>query len=216
MKKPIIFTLFVSVFLVLGSITIYLLRPQSISESSSTNNQYLETPETPIQTSQQPLGTRLAEPIDVSYVEMQNAQGSLITPAEFSGNINLLFFGYVSCPDLCPLVMQDLGQMMETLDDPEKVKVYMMSVDPEDSAELVQRYASAFNPSFTGLAGNNEQIANALEAFFMAASQVATKRYSHTTAIMVLDDKGQTRYLYAGETMDALGQDLNLFLTKGF
>ena len=211
MNKKIILSASVAILLLSALFSLYYFRFRSPAQSAgSIVNQNVNAPENPV--SNQPLGTKLANPIDVSGVEMQNAAGQVTTPQDFEGKVNLLFFGYVSCPDLCPLVMQDLGEMVKEMGEPDNLNVYMMSVDPEDTGELVQNYASAFHPGFTGLAGSNEQIAEALQTFFIAASQVAKKRYSHTTAIMVIDSNAQVRYLYAGDTMTALGRDLTSFL----
>ena len=83
----------------------------------------------------------------------------------------LLFFGYTSCPDVCPLELQKLGQMLKHLDQAgakTRPLVVFVSVDPErDKPELLKKYASHFHDDMIGVTGTNVELA-ALASFFGA------------------------------------------------
>lgn len=80
----------------------------------------------------------------------------------FTGKIVLLYFGYTTCPDICPTNLGNLAEAMYLLTPEErnKVQVLMITVDPErDSKEKLATYLPYFNPHFIGLTGSPEQIA---------------------------------------------------------
>ncbi len=80
--------------------------------------------------------------------------GETLDPARLADEWSLLFFGYTHCPDICPISLQTLADMMKTIDDPhvrDRIQVYFVSVDPErDTPELMARYVTYFDPDFIG------------------------------------------------------------------
>ncbi|HSG08630.1 MAG TPA: SCO family protein [Longimicrobiales bacterium] len=88
--------------------------------------------------------------------------------AATDGHITLLFFGYTFCPDICPVHMATLASALRELD-PEvrdAVRVVFVTVDPErDTAERLGGWLAAFDSSFIGLRGTDEEVASAL-AFY--------------------------------------------------
>ena len=72
--------------------------------------------------------------------------------SDFRGKYVVLFFGYTSCPDVCPTTLGDLQQMLKTLGAKraQDVQVVMISVDPErDTAEKLATYLNYFDPSLS-------------------------------------------------------------------
>lgn len=70
--------------------------------------------------------------------------------------VTLVFFGYTSCPDVCPLVMTDLTSAL--LQSPARVRdstqLLFISTDPaRDTPEVLRRYLDRYNPDFVGLTG---------------------------------------------------------------
>ena len=86
--------------------------------------------------------------------------------AEFSNNDlvgawDVLFLGFASCPDMCPMTMKKMAMANNNLSEEvsSKVNFRMISVDPDrDTPEKMQKYAAAFNPNFTGITGDIEVI----------------------------------------------------------
>ena len=72
--------------------------------------------------------------------------------SRFKGKWSLMFFGYTSCPDVCPTTLNTISHVISALNDPlvqETVKVYFVSVDPgRDKPELLANYMNYFNPDF--------------------------------------------------------------------
>ncbi len=79
---------------------------------------------------------------------------------ETEGKAALLFFGYTHCPDICPVHMAGLAEILGDFpwDLRERVKVVFVTVDPErDTPERIDEWLSNFDPSFVGLWGTKEE-----------------------------------------------------------
>jgi protein SCO1/2 len=81
--------------------------------------------------------------------------------AETEGFLTLLFFGYTSCPDICPVHLAQLAAVLRKLS-PEvrqQVKVVFVAVDPaRDTRERVRKFLDRFDPRFIGLVGTPEEL----------------------------------------------------------
>jgi protein SCO1/2 len=98
---------------------------------------------------------------------LRGAHGKRVSDADFRGRFMLVFFGYTSCPDVCPTDLYTIGEAMKLLGGAgERVQPVFVTLDPErDSAEVLARYASAFHPRFLGLTGTPDEIAAAAENY---------------------------------------------------
>jgi len=73
--------------------------------------------------------------------------------ADFRGKAVVLFFGYLQCPNYCPLTLARLAEVMQRLDaDAQRVQVIFITLDPErDTPLALKQYVTAFHPAFLGL-----------------------------------------------------------------
>lgn len=94
-----------------------------------------------------------------------------------TGQWQLLFFGYTFCPDVCPLEMQKLGQVLNSLEQDEMQplpQVIFVSVDPErDSLEQLKNYATYFHSSIIGVTGENSELAKLAKSFAASYNRMA-------------------------------------------
>ena len=84
-----------------------------------------------------------------------------VTLSDHRGKVVLLFFGYTSCPDICPISLARVGACLSSLEDElaEQVSALFITLDPErDTAERMGRYAGFFHPGIVGLTGDTEAI----------------------------------------------------------
>src|SRR5690606_40688755 len=79
--------------------------------------------------------------------ELVAAGDKTVTEEDFEGKVVLMFFGYASCPDICPTTMAQLSQVMEALGpQADQVRILFISVDPHrDTPEILQAYVNAFD-----------------------------------------------------------------------
>jgi len=89
-----------------------------------------------------------------------DVNGRAVTDEDFDSQLRLVFFGYTSCPDICPITLTNISAALESLGEQAKdVAVLFISIDPKrDTPERLRAYTGAFHPSITGLTGNWVQI----------------------------------------------------------
>ncbi|MFO7604603.1 MAG: SCO family protein [Gammaproteobacteria bacterium] len=81
--------------------------------------------------------------------------------ARFHGKWSFLFFGYVNCPDVCPMGLQVMQSVWQQLPPPlrEQSQMVFVSVDPQrDTPALLKSYVEYFHPEFLGVTGELGQI----------------------------------------------------------
>ena len=143
------------------------------------------------------------------------------TLASFTGKATVLFFGYMFCPDYCPTTMTTrnaaLGKMKP--EDAAKVQVIFVTVDPKrDQPKLLNDYVHAFNPTFVGLYGSDEQTATAAKEFKIIYQKAQVKDdntylVDHSTQMYAFDPQGRIRLLIRHEAgPDAIAADLTTLL----
>ncbi len=94
--------------------------------------------------------------------ELIDHSGKPLTRASLNDQWSLVFFGFTHCPDICPIGLQTLSDMVNAIDDPDvngALRVYFVSVDPErDQPEVLRDYVTYFHPEFTGATAPMEKL----------------------------------------------------------
>ena len=96
-----------------------------------------------------------------------DTQGEEVTDAEVMTKPSVLYFGFATCPDVCPLDLARNAQAVDLLEQRgiEATPVFV-TIDPErDTPEVVGAYANAFHPRMVGLTGSPEQVDAAARAY---------------------------------------------------
>jgi protein SCO1 len=98
---------------------------------------------------------------------LADSEGRIRSTAEFRGKFLLVFFGFTSCPDVCPTTLSEVAQVMDDLgSDAESVQPIFISIDPERDKRLgLADYTKAFHPAILGLAGSEEETKSAAASF---------------------------------------------------
>lgn len=133
----------------------------------------------------------------------------------------IVYFGYTSCPDVCPTTMADLRSALRKLDDDEaaRVDVAMATVDPSrDTDDVITAYVQAFFPDGHGLRTTDDDALRSVADAFGASYTVSTAadgevEVSHTGHLYAVDDEGRIRVTWAfGTKSDELASDLRILL----
>jgi cytochrome oxidase Cu insertion factor (SCO1/SenC/PrrC family) len=125
--------------------------------------------------------------------------GNPVTDEDFGGKWQLIFFGFTSCPDVCPTTLIEVSAVLEELgDDAEQITPLFISVDPErDTPEVMAEYVANFDPRIVGLTGSPEQIKQAAQAFRAYYAKVkqedASDGYTmdHSAFLYLMDPEGE-------------------------
>jgi protein SCO1/2 len=165
-------------------------------------------------------GSRFEPPLPASDFELRQVDGKPFRLSDQKGKIVLLYFGYTSCPDVCPATLANYKQIHEQLGDKaDQVEFVMVTVDPErDTPEKIARYVSAFNPAFVGLSGNLDELKSIWGAYGVYVEKedsgsAAGYLVSHTSQIFVIDQDGNLGLTFPfGMTADDMAEDIRHLL----
>ena len=134
---------------------------------------------------------------------LQSAAGPVDTKA-LRGNVLLIYFGYVNCPDICPMSMAAGAAALNALTPAERTRtrMIMVSVDPErDTPAGLKDYVAYFHPAMIGAVGTPAETA-AIAKSFGAGYQRQPTRPDGTYAV---DHSSQTYVVGPdGKLMDML------------
>ena len=117
-----------------------------------------------------------ARPAGGDFV-LQSAAGPLDTKA-LRGNVLLVYFGYVNCPDICPVSMAAGAAALNALNAEERAKtrMIMVSVDPErDTPAKLKEYVAYFHPAMVGAVGTAAETAAIAKSFGVGYVRQATR-----------------------------------------
>lgn len=138
---------------------------------------------------------------DVSLPDVSPPDGGAAMPMRAApGELLLVYFGYTSCPDVCPTTMSDIRVAIEDLDAElaQRVQVAMVTVDPErDTPEVLSGYLGHFFTRSAALRTEDpDELAAAARAFgvqFEVADHqpgATTYDVAHSAFTYVVDDTG--------------------------
>lgn len=116
-------------------------------------------------------GTELGTPQPRPDFTLTDTEGRPFSFAdETAGQLTLLFFGYTSCPDVCPLHLSNLAFALDRPGMP-RPKVVFVGVDRErDTPDAIRRFLARFDPTFIGLTGTDAELVAAQEAAQVAVA----------------------------------------------
>jgi len=140
---------------------------------------------------------------------------------QLRGRPVVLFFGYTSCPDMCPMTMSRIAAALKLVGDhAADVTTLFVSVDPQrDTPAALKEYVGSFSVPMIGLTGTPEEVAR-VAAQYHASYQVVptgTKNYlvNHTSAIFLIDREGRLRqYFRFDEKPETLASALRMLLSE--
>ena len=123
-----------------------------------------------------------------------------VSDRDFAGKYRIVYFGFATCPDICPTDLAKIGQAMRILEKEEpklaqKVQPLFITTDPErDTPKVLKEYVGAFHPRITGLTGTPEQIAAAAKGHAIFYSKVPTETgytMEHQRIVYLLGPQGE-------------------------
>jgi len=130
---------------------------------------------------------------------LKSSQGS-VSLSQYRGSVVLLFFGYTSCPDICPTTLSTLSRAFAKLNEDEldKTKALFISLDPDrDTPELLQKYTGYFHSNIIGATANVEVLNQVTELYGVdyerkeKASSPLGYVINHTFDVLVVNREGK-------------------------
>ena len=143
----------------------------------------------------------LPKPRELAPFALTDQRGQPFTNESLVGHWTLLYFGFTSCPDVCPVTLSVLAQVqrdLEALGRPtlaEGFHVVLVTVDPDkDDAATLGTYVEGFSKSFLGVTGSQAAIAELATQVNVAFMKVPTGdggyTVDHTGNIVIVNPRG--------------------------
>ena len=130
---------------------------------------------------------------------LQSAQGP-VSLEQYRGRVLLLFFGFTSCPDICPTALADISRVFNQLnaDELKQVNALFISLDPDrDNYKLLQKYAGYFHTHITGVTARIEIVRQVTERYGVTFEKKAMESspigyvINHPPDILIVNRDGQ-------------------------
>ncbi len=130
---------------------------------------------------------------------LSSASGD-ISLKDFRGKVVLIYFGYTSCPDVCPTSLGALSAALKKLSDQEMAQFQplFISVDPaRDNVEKLATYSQYFHPKMIGATSDLEylrSLAKRYGAYFRKAEVGNSSlgyAIDHSSTIYVVGKNGK-------------------------
>lgn len=131
---------------------------------------------------------------------MMDQYGRAVSNEDFPGQLQLIYFGYTFCPDICPTSLAVMTQALRQLGtDAERVQPIFITVDPQrDSPAVLRDYLAYFDPRLLGLSASPEATRRIAELFRVRYERVEAddgnpQRYAmdHTASLFLLGRRGE-------------------------
>ena len=128
-----------------------------------------------------------------SSFDLKDVNNKPITEKSFQGPLTAIFFGFTNCPDICPLTLSNLDQVLEKLNDDESKKfaVYFISIDPEkDSPKIIKDYLDSFKNKIYGITGDPQKIFSLSKSWGVLSEKIFTEDggylINHSSSVLLL------------------------------
>jgi len=150
--------------------------------------------------------------------------GKPVADEDFKGKWQLAFFGFTSCPDVCPTTLIEVSAVLEELDDgAEQVQPLFITVDPErDTPEVMAEYIANFDPRILGLTGSPEQIKRAAQAFRAYYAKVEQEgqpdgyTMDHSAFLYLMDPEGDyATHFSPSDEPATVADEIRAYLAEG-
>ncbi len=131
-----------------------------------------------------------------------DADGKVMRDEDLKGRVAIVYFGFATCPDVCPLALGRLSAALNALSDKERAKVapLFITVDPDrDTPQALKTYLE-FDPRIIGLTGDAAAIDHAKAGFKVYAEPetVADSKIGytmqHSSLFYLIEKSGKLRY----------------------
>ncbi len=160
--------------------------------------------------------------------------GNTFTLSSAQGSYTLIFFGFTHCPEVCPLGLKKISDVLDLLPKTSLSRLVplFITVDPlRDTPSVLASYLSSFSPKIVGLTGTEAEIGDVVKRYAIYAEKVPLNTASHgesgheghgdytvnhTTHFILLDPRGNFVKLYADDlTPQDITRDLALVMGGG-
>ncbi|MBI5300539.1 MAG: SCO family protein [Chloroflexi bacterium] len=167
-------------------------------------------------------GSVIEPPMRAADFTLTAHNGKPFRLSDLTGKVVVVYFGYTTCPDVCPTTLVELKRVRAQLKQhADRVQFIFITIDPErDTLERLRGYVPSFDPSFIGLTGTATELAPVWRAFGVYRAKQPSESalgylMDHSAQLYAIDGRGNLRVTFAfGETADNMTQDIKQLLAE--
>ncbi|CAM3485798.1 SCO family protein [Halomonas lysinitropha] len=135
-------------------------------------------------------------------IDLPSTEGEFSLSQLDDDQLAVVFFGYTWCPDVCPMSLAVVRQVMGRLDPEQRRRVVplMVSVDPErDTLARLEEYLGFFGEEFIGATGSQEALEEVTQRYGVVWRRVETPdsamayTIDHSASLFLVDPEGEIR-----------------------
>ena len=161
-------------------------------------------------------------PLPMSDVALTTHMGASASLSDLRGQVTLLAFGFLHCPDICPLTLHEMLRTREMLGDAAaRAGFVFVSVDGARDTPEAMRHYLAFREmdGILGMTGPEEKVRQAGETLgiaFEISQDEAPGGYlvNHTAGFFLLDEEARwIRRYHFGVSARAIADDMRRLIT---
>jgi len=124
-----------------------------------------------------------------------------ISLSDYRKKVVLLYFGFINCPDACPVTLSNWTKAFNKLNETEQSRIQgiMVSVDPErDTVKELEFFTEFFHKNIIGVTGSIEELKKVNKLYgtdFEALAHEPGKNYGveHSVLVYIIDPFGKLR-----------------------
>ncbi len=150
--------------------------------------------------------------------------GKTVRDTDFLGKYMFVFFGYTSCPDVCPTAMQTVGDSLELMGDAGKdIQPIFITIDPErDTPKVLADFTKNFSPRIIALTGDKKAINAVAREYGVNFEKVVDPSspdgeylMSHSAATYLMNRKGRFLVFFpTGVSPEDMARNLKRIIKK--
>ena len=158
---------------------------------------------------------------DVAFVD---EDGAPFDARRLLGHWTYVFFGFASCPDICPTTLATLASVRRVLRDlptEQHPAVLLVTVDPSrDDAMMLAQYVRYFDTAFHAVTGDEASLARLASALGASYSRVPLTAggytMDHTSSLFLISPNGRlVATSGAPHDADVIARDFRVLVARG-
>ncbi len=124
---------------------------------------------------------------------LQGSDGQVVTERSFPGRTLLIYFGYASCEDVCPVTLSAVADALQALGGRgDRIQPLFITVDPaRDTPEVLRRYVAGFSPRLLGLTGTPDDLRRVQREYHIASTVHPGEVLDHTSVLLLVGPDGR-------------------------
>jgi len=140
---------------------------------------------------------------DIPPFQLIDQYGQQFDNQDLTGKWSLVFLGYLSCPDICPMTMAKLSNLLPKLNEVsnDNTQILFVSVDPQrDSVEKRKQYVDYFHKDIKGLGAEHKHLfpfVRSMGLMYSVPAPDAENYYvDHSASIALINPEGKIAAMF--------------------